>query len=172
MPIKSESQHQSNSTNFNHKALEDTLPEKALSSILFPEIEFREEWLIDYYFEVCFVPQFKPKFLPGSELLSEELIRILINSNITLCHAVCASAALARSGNRVPLQKEILEYMDMALVSLRKAIMEQNFDESLLLAIIELANFEVHDIPTFSDFSAFLESTQTGEFILMLLCWY
>ena len=116
---------------------------RAPSPLLLSEIEFREDSLIDYYFENCFVPQFKPKVLNGSELPSNESVRLLIDSNMALRHSVCALAALTFPSNPIPPQKEVLAHLGMALTSLRKAIIERRFDEGLLLAIIELVDFEV-----------------------------
>ena len=110
------------------------------------EIEFREESLVDYYFEVCFVPQFKPKVLPGTEIPSHDSVRALINTNMALRHAVCALAALTFPSNPAPPTKEILAHLGMALSFLRRAIVARTFDEGLLLAIIELVDFEVHTV--------------------------
>ena len=58
--------------------------------------------------------------------------------------AVCAMAALTFPSNPAPPTKEILAHLGMALSYVRRAIVDRNFDESLLLAIIELVDFEVH----------------------------
>lgn len=140
--LKGEFRRRSNSATAQPRVIEDVWTGRAPSPVLLSEIEFREESLVDYYFEVCFVPQFKPKVLPGTEIPSNESVRALINTNMALRHAVCALAALTFPSNPAPPTKEILAHLGMALSFLRRAIVARTFDEGLLLAIIELVDFE------------------------------
>jgi len=144
MSLKSELRRRSNSVTSHPKTQNDIWLGRVPSPVLLSEIEFREGSLIDHYFDVCFVPQFKPKSLPGTEIPSNQVIRLLIDTNMALRHAVCAMAALTFPSNPAPPTKEILAHLGMALSYVRRAIVDRNFDESLLLAIIELVDFEVH----------------------------
>jgi len=143
MSLKSDFRRRSNSVTTLPKNQTDIWQGRVPSPVLLSEIEFREDSLIDHYFEVYFVPQFKPNGLPGTELPSNESVRLLIDTNRALRHSVCALAALTFPSNPAPLTKEILAHLGMALSYVRRAIVDRTFDESLLLAIIELVDFEV-----------------------------
>ena len=124
-------------------AVGEIWPGRLPSPLLVSDFAFREELLIEHYFRYHFKRQFKNNSLPGSDLPNVESIRQLILSNPALRHSACALAAVTFPSHRPPSQREILAHLGMALTYLRKIVEERKFDESVLLAIIELVDFEV-----------------------------
>jgi len=113
------------------------------SPLLVADLSFREELLIEHYLRNCFSRQIRNNMLKDSEIPSLDSIRDLIASNAALRHSVCALASLTFSNHNPLPSRESLAHLGMALNFLRRRIANDELDEGLLLAIIELVEFEV-----------------------------
>ena len=76
-------------------------------------------------------------------------IQSFIALNPALRHACCALAALTFPSHPPPSQREILAHHGLAIAFLRKTVVTNFFDESMLLAIVELLDFEVSSLYTY-----------------------
>ena len=113
------------------------------SPLLVADLSFREELLIEHYLRNWFGRQIRNNMLKDSDIPSLDSIRALIASNAALRHSVCALASLTFSNHNPLPSRESLAHLGMALNFLRRRIANDELDEGLLLAIIELVEFEV-----------------------------
>jgi hypothetical protein len=118
-------------------------PPRLPSPLLVADFRFREEFLIEHYFNYPFKRQFSKSALKGTKIPATASIQALISLNPALRHACCALAALSFPSYPPPSQREVLAHHGLAIAFLRKTIVTNFFDESMLLAIIELLDFEV-----------------------------
>jgi hypothetical protein len=119
------------------------LPPRLPSPLLSADFGFREAFLIEHYFNYAFRFQFCNSVLKGSRMPNTNSIQAFIEMNPALRHACCALAALTFPSHPPPSQREILAHHGLAIAFLRKTIVTNFFDESMLLAIVELLDFEV-----------------------------
>jgi hypothetical protein len=132
------------------------------SPLLTADFSFRETFLIEHYFNYSFRLQFYNSALKGSKLPNIQSIQAFIDLNPALRHASCALAALTFPSHPPPSQREILAHHGLAIAFLRKTIVTNFFDESMLLAIVELLDFEVISLETLSYRSDNLHSIRIG----------
>jgi hypothetical protein len=116
------------------------------SPLLTADFGFRESFLIEHYFNYSFKLQFCNGVLKGSKMPNTRSIQSFIALNPALRHACCALAALTFPSHPPPSQREILAHHGLAIAFLRKTIVNNFFDESMLLAIVELLDFEVSSV--------------------------
>jgi hypothetical protein len=143
-------------------------PGRQPSPLLGADFSFREEFLINHYFDIWHKREFSA-IVKGGEIPPVSDIQTLIISNFALRHAVCALAALTLPRQSRPLSREILAHMGLALAMLRKQLLNKIMDEGTLMAVIVLVDFEVcsslmanHSVPQ--------EIVRIGKCISMPLC--
>lgn len=124
-------------------------PPRLPSPLLVADFSFRQDFLTDHYFEYPFRRQFYNNAIRGTQIPERRVIETLINKNPALRHAVCALAGLTFPSHPPPSQREILAHVGLALAFLRKVIGSGFLDESLLLAIVEIIDFEVDSLYSF-----------------------
>jgi Fungal specific transcription factor domain len=127
----------------------DTKPRRLPSPFLLADFSFREDLLIDHYLHHLFKRQVKNNAIKATIEPSSIWIRNLISATPSLRHSVCALAALTYPTHPKPAQKEILAHRGMALLFLRKSLVEGHIDEGVLLAILELIDYEVFQLEFF-----------------------
>jgi hypothetical protein len=124
-------------------------PSRLPSPLLTADFGFREAYLIEHYFNYSFKLQFYNGALKGSNMPNTRSIETFIKLNPALKHACCALAALTFPSHPPPSQREILAHHGLAIAFLRKTIVANFFDESMLLAIVELLDYEVSSLYTY-----------------------
>jgi hypothetical protein len=138
------------------------------SPLLTADISFREDFLIDHYFNHPFRRQFFNNAIRGTKIPNQRVIQSLIDENPALRHAVCALACLTFPSHPPPSQREILAHAGLAVAFLRKLIGSQYLDEGILLAIVEIVDFEVDPYPPVAICSAGLQDILPGLYISTL----
>jgi hypothetical protein len=113
------------------------------SPLLSSDFSFREDFLIDHFFDYHFNRQVNNPFLNPADVPSRSVVLNLIESNSALRHAVCALAATSLPSTQRPLSNERLAHLGMSLAFLRRRLVEEKVDEALLLAIIQLTDLDV-----------------------------
>jgi hypothetical protein len=113
------------------------------SPFLPSDFSFREDFLIDHYFDYHFVRQFTNRALKTFDVPSRQMIEELSLANPALRHAICALAATSLPSPHRSLENERLAHLGMSLAFLRRRLMERRIDEGMLLAIIELTDLDV-----------------------------
>jgi hypothetical protein len=132
----------------------DTSRSRLPSPLLVADISFRENHLIDHYFQHPFRRQFCNNAIRGTKIPTPRYIHSLIDRNPALRHAVCALACLTFPSHPPPSQQETIAHAGLALAFLRKLIGSQYLDESTLLAIVEVVDFEVYPTVPMANCSA------------------
>lgn len=121
-------------------------PLRLPSPLLVADFSFRQSFLTEHYFEHPFRRQFYNNAIRGTQIPDRRVIEALIDQNPALRHAVCALAGLTFPSHPPPSQREILAHVGLALAFLRKVIGSHFLDESTLLAIVEIVDFEVDSL--------------------------
>jgi hypothetical protein len=124
-------------------------PSRLPSPLLTADFGFRESHLIEHYFNYSFKLQFYNGAIKRSTMPNIRLIQTFIQLNPALRHACCALAALTFPSHPPPSQREILAHHGLAIAFLGKTVVANFFDESMLLAIVELLDYEVSSLYTY-----------------------
>jgi hypothetical protein len=116
-------------------------PNRQPSPLLSAEFSFREEFLINHYFDVYHHRRASESGI-GNEMPASSEIQRLVISNPALRHAICALSALTLPYQSRPLSREILGHLGTTLAILRKVLSSRNIEQGTLMAVIVLVDFE------------------------------